>query len=121
MRTTRSGNQLGSPPNLLIVVAAAPGATISCGSVSKRSRGWLRHNMCVCNDLRVTTVSPNDCWSTGFNTNGGEPEISAAFRRMAANILQHDTTQKESIRGKRLLAGWDENVLEEIYAGFSGT
>jgi predicted transposase YbfD/YdcC len=47
------------------------------------------------------------------------PEISGAFRRMALNILQRDTTIKESIRGKRLRAGWDEKVLNAIYAGFS--
>lgn len=47
------------------------------------------------------------------------PEIAAAFRRMALNILQRDTTSKDSIRGKRLRAGWDETVLEKIYTGFS--
>lgn len=51
---------------------------------------------------------------------GSSPEISGAFRRMALNVLQRDTTQKESIRGKRLRAGWDESVLDGIYAGFSG-
>lgn len=51
---------------------------------------------------------------------GAAPEISAALRRMALNILQRDTTQKDSIRGKRLRAGWDETVLDAIYAGFSG-
>lgn len=51
---------------------------------------------------------------------GTAPEISAAFRRMALNILQLDTTIKENIRGKRLRAGWDESVLNAIYAGFSG-
>lgn len=50
---------------------------------------------------------------------GAAPEISAALRRMALNILQRDTTVKENIRGKRLRAGWDENVLNGIYAGFS--
>jgi predicted transposase YbfD/YdcC len=50
---------------------------------------------------------------------GNAPEISGAFRRMALNILQRDTTIKESIRGKRLRAGWDEKVLNAIYAGFS--
>jgi predicted transposase YbfD/YdcC len=49
---------------------------------------------------------------------GSAPEISAAFRRMALTILQRDTTIKENIRGKRLRAGWDEAVLDEIYAGF---
>jgi predicted transposase YbfD/YdcC len=52
---------------------------------------------------------------------GSSPEISAAFRRMALNILQGDTTIKENIRGKRLRAGWSESVLEKIYAGFTGT
>ncbi len=50
---------------------------------------------------------------------GPAPEISAAFRRMALNVLQRDTTIKENIRGKRLRAGWDETVLNAIYAGFS--
>jgi predicted transposase YbfD/YdcC len=50
---------------------------------------------------------------------GSSPEISAAFRRMALNILQRDTTLRENIRGKRLRAGWDDNVLDAIYAGFS--
>jgi predicted transposase YbfD/YdcC len=50
---------------------------------------------------------------------GSTPEISAALRRMALNILQRDTTLKENIRGKRLRAGWDENVLNAIYAGFA--
>lgn len=51
---------------------------------------------------------------------GSAPEVSAALRRMALNILQQDTTLKDSIRGKRLRAGWDESVLDKIYAGFSG-
>jgi predicted transposase YbfD/YdcC len=50
---------------------------------------------------------------------GTSPEIAAAFRRMALNVLQQDTTLKESIRGKRLRAGWDENTLNAIYTGFS--
>jgi predicted transposase YbfD/YdcC len=49
---------------------------------------------------------------------GSAPEISGAFRRMALNILQRDTTLKDSIRGKRLRAGWDETMLDEIYSGF---
>jgi predicted transposase YbfD/YdcC len=48
------------------------------------------------------------------------PEIAAAFRRMALNILQRDTTSKDSIRGKRLRAGWDDTVLAAIYTGFPG-
>ena len=37
---------------------------------------------------------------------------------MALNILQRDTTVKDNIRGKRLRAGWDEAVLDGLYAGF---
>jgi len=52
---------------------------------------------------------------------GSAPKISAAFRRMALNILRQDITLKDSIRGKRLRAGWDEDVLDKLYAGFHGT
>lgn len=51
---------------------------------------------------------------------GASPEIAAGLRRMALNILQRDTSVKENIRGKRLRAGWDESVLNNIYAGFTG-
>lgn len=52
---------------------------------------------------------------------GTAPEISASIRRMALNILQRDTTVKDNIRGKRLRAGWDETVLDRIWAAFSST
>ena len=51
---------------------------------------------------------------------GTAPEISAAIRRMSLNILQRDTTVKDNIRGKRLRAGWDDSVLDQIWAGFNG-
>ena len=51
---------------------------------------------------------------------GSAPEISSAIRRMALNILQLDTTVKDNIRGKRLSAGWDEQVLERIWSAFQG-
>jgi predicted transposase YbfD/YdcC len=50
---------------------------------------------------------------------GSSPAISGAIRRMALNILQRDTSLNENIRGKRLRAGWDESVLNAIWAGFS--
>lgn len=52
---------------------------------------------------------------------GTAPEISASIRRMALNVLQRDKTVKDNIRGKRLRAGWDENVLERIWTAFSST
>lgn len=37
----------------------------------------------------------------------------------ALKILKRDTTIKENIRGKHLRAGWDERVVNAIYAAFS--
>ena len=39
------------------------------------------------------------------------------FRKIALNILQRDTTVKSSLRGKRLQAGWNNDVLEAILTG----
>ena len=49
---------------------------------------------------------------------GTAPDIAAGFRRMALNILQRDTSIKDAIRGKRLRAGWDDNVLLNIFTAF---
>ncbi len=43
------------------------------------------------------------------------------LRRLALSILQRDTSLKDSLRGKRLRAGWDEEVLLKILTGFSRT
>ena len=47
------------------------------------------------------------------------------FRSMpwlrSINILQRDTTVKDNIRGKRMRAGWDDVVLDRIYAGLNGS
>lgn len=50
---------------------------------------------------------------------GTGPEISSVFRRLALNILQQDTTVKDSIRGKRKRCAWDNTVTEQIIANFS--
>jgi predicted transposase YbfD/YdcC len=42
------------------------------------------------------------------------------IRRLALSILQRDTSVKDNLRGKRLRAGWDEEVLLKILTGFSG-
>jgi predicted transposase YbfD/YdcC len=41
------------------------------------------------------------------------------IRRLVLSILQRDTSVKDSLRGKRLRAGWDEEVLLQILIGFS--
>lgn len=48
---------------------------------------------------------------------GFAPEIASMFRRLALTILQRDTTLKESIRGKRLIAGWSSEALSGILTG----
>ena len=51
---------------------------------------------------------------------GQGQEIAGVFRRLALSMLQQDTTVKSSIRGKRLQAGWNTNILERILTGFAG-
>lgn len=41
------------------------------------------------------------------------------LRRLALSILQRDTAVKDNLRGKRLRAGWDEEVLLTLLTGFS--
>jgi predicted transposase YbfD/YdcC len=41
------------------------------------------------------------------------------LRRLALSILQQDTSVKDNLRGKRLRAGWNEEVLLKILTGFS--
>jgi predicted transposase YbfD/YdcC len=50
---------------------------------------------------------------------GTGPEISSVFRRLALNVLQQDTTLKDTIRGKRKRCGWNEETLERLIAGLS--
>lgn len=51
--------------------------------------------------------------------NGNSPEISSVFRRLALNILQRDTSIKDTIRGKRKRCAWDNSAIEKIMANFS--
>jgi predicted transposase YbfD/YdcC len=43
---------------------------------------------------------------------GNGPEIISAFRRLSLSTLKSDTTVKDNVRGKRLLAGWNLNNLK---------
>lgn len=45
---------------------------------------------------------------------GSGPEVTAGFRRLALSILKADTSIKDNVRGKRLLAGWNTDNLESI-------
>jgi predicted transposase YbfD/YdcC len=42
------------------------------------------------------------------------------LRRLALSILQQDTSSKDSLRGKRLSAGWDEDRLVKLLTDFCG-
>lgn len=46
------------------------------------------------------------------------PANLGMLRRLALSILQQDTSSKDSLRGKRLSAGWDEERLLKILTGF---
>ena len=48
------------------------------------------------------------------------PENLGMLRRRVVSILQQDTSCKASLRGKRLIAGWDDEALLNILAAFSG-
>jgi predicted transposase YbfD/YdcC len=48
------------------------------------------------------------------------PANLGMLRRLVLSILKRDTSLKDSLRGKRLRAGWDEDVLLKILTGFSG-
>lgn len=48
------------------------------------------------------------------------PVNAGILRRLALSILQQDTSCKDSLRGKRLSAGWDEERLLKLLTGFCG-
>jgi predicted transposase YbfD/YdcC len=48
------------------------------------------------------------------------PENLGMLRRLIVSILQQDTSCKASLRGKRLIAGWDDEALLKILSVFSG-
>ena len=50
---------------------------------------------------------------------GNGQEIAAGFRRLALSILKQDTTLNETLRGKRLRAGWNNETLQAILTGIA--
>ena len=50
---------------------------------------------------------------------GHSPLNLGMLRRLALTILRKDTSVKDNLRGKRLRAGWNDEVLLKIITGFS--
>ena len=48
---------------------------------------------------------------------GRGQEVASVFRRLALSMLKRNTTIKASLRGKRLMAGWNSDLLEDILSG----
>jgi len=48
---------------------------------------------------------------------GRGQEVASVFRRLALSMLKRNTTIKASLRGKRLMAGWNSDLLEDVLAG----
>jgi len=48
------------------------------------------------------------------------PANLGMLRRLVVSLLHQDTSCKASLRGKRLIAGWDEKALLNILAAFAG-
>lgn len=50
---------------------------------------------------------------------GASPEIASMLRQLALMILKHDTKLKGSVRGKRKIAGWNNQALESLLLNFT--
>ena len=48
---------------------------------------------------------------------GNGQEIASLFRRISLSMLKRNKSIKASLRGKRFMAGWNSDLLEDILAG----
>jgi predicted transposase YbfD/YdcC len=84
------------------------------GDVKQFARAVRRH-WSIENSLHwVLDIAFNEDQSRART--GAEPENIAVLRHFALNLLKLDTSVKDSIKGKRQRAGWDDTYMLAILA-----
>lgn len=77
----------------------------------------LRNHRCIENSLHHT-LDLTFTEDARRIRKGNGPEISAVLRRLALSILKADTTIKDNVRGKRLIAGWNLEKMKALLLVF---
>ena len=90
-------------------IASIPGA--------KRILGAVRSHWGIENELHWTLDLAFDEDRCRVRKDHG-PENFALLRHIALNLLKQEKTCKRGIKGKRLLAGWNQDYLLKVLAGF---
>jgi predicted transposase YbfD/YdcC len=87
-------------------------------SGAKRVLGAVRSHWGIENELHWTLDLAIDEDRCRVRKDHG-PENFALLRHIALNLLKQETTCKRGIKGKRLLAGWNQDYLLKVLTGFT--
>jgi len=85
---------------------------------AKRILKSVRTHWCVENELHWTLDLAFDEDRCRVRKDHG-PENFALLRHIALNLLKQEKTCKRGIKGKRLLAGWNQDYLLKVLAGLA--
>lgn len=85
---------------------------------AKRVLGAVRSHWGIENELHWTLDIAFDEDRCRVRKDHG-PENFALLRHIALNLLKQEKTCKRGIKGKRLLAGWNQDYLLKVLAGFA--